>query len=545
MDSMWPMAFHRPARRRVAHAMTDILWYDYRDMVVGLLAGVAGVGAGYTLRSLVGRWQANSIEKRAQTRFEEIEVEVRNRLKEADIQARAEVVKAREEFEKSTKARRKELQDIEDRLLVREENLDRKVELVDRKEQTVNQRQEETQARLADVNARRQELDRALADAQGRLQRLAGMTAEEARRDILQRMELECRADAAGVARRLQEEARADAEREARRVITMAVQRYAAPHAAEMMTSTVPLPSDDVKGRIIGREGRNIRALEAATGVNMLIDDTPEAVVVSGFDPIRREIARQALEQLVADGRIHPARIEEVVAKVQEEMEATIRQQGEQAVYDARLQGVDAELMHQLGRLKFRTSFSQNVLQHSLEVAHLMGMMAGELGLDAAVARRVGLFHDIGKSADHEAEGGHAAIGAEILKRFHEDPIVVNAVAAHHGEVEAGSLYGVLCSAADAISSSRPGARVESTSVYVQRLEKLEAIANGMPGVRKTFAVQAGREVRVIVDPVQIDDAAAILLARDISKRIETELRYPGQIRVVVVRETRCVEFAR
>lgn len=525
--------------------MTNLFWYDVRDVAVPLLAGAAGVGAGYALRSLVGRWQANSIEKRAQTRFEAIDLDVKNRLKEADIQARAEVVKAREEFEKTTKTRRKELQDLENRLLVREENLDRKVELIEKKEQTVNQRQEETQTQLAELNARRQELDRAAVDAQARLQKLAGMTGDEARREILQRIEQEARADAAGVTRRMQEEAKETAEREARRIITMAVQRYAAPHAGEMMTCTVQLPSDDVKGRIIGREGRNIRALEAALGVNLLIDDTPEAVVVSGFDPIRREIGRQALELLVADGRIHPARIEEVVAKVQEDMDATIRKNGEQAVYDARLQGVDPELVRQLGRLKFRTSFSQNVLQHSLEVAHLMGLMAVELGLDAALARRIGLFHDIGKSADHETEGAHAAIGAEILKRFNEDPIVVNAVAAHHGETESNSLYGVLCSAADAISSSRPGARVESTGIYLQRLEKLEAIANSMPGVRKTFAVQAGREVRVIVDPTQIDDAAAILLARDISKRIESELRYPGQIRVVVVRETRCVEFAR
>jgi ribonuclease Y len=384
-----------------------------------------------------------------------------------------------------------------------------------------------------------------MADGQARLQKLAGMTGDEARREILQRMEQEARNDAAGITRRMQEEARETAEREARRIVAMAVQRYAAPHAGEMLTSTVPLPSDDIKGRIIGREGRNIRALEAATGVNMLIDDTPEAVVISGFDPVRREIARQALEALVADGRIHPARIEEAVAKAQADMEVTIRQAGEQALYDARLQGAAPELVRHLGRLKFRTSFSQNVLQHSLEVAHLMGNMAAELGLDPVVARRVGLFHDIGKSADHETEGSHAAIGAELLKRFGEEPIVVNAVAAHHEEVEAQSLYAVLCSAADAISSSRPGARVESTSVYVQRLEKLEAIANGFPGVHKTFAMQAGREVRVIVDPAQIDDNAAMLLARDISRRIEAELRYPGQIRVVVIREKRCIEFAR
>ena len=520
-------------------------WEDFRDVAAGLLSGVVGLGAGYALRSLVGRWQAKSIEKRAQTRFEEADGEVKNRLKEAEIQARAEVVKAREEFEKGTKTRRKELQDIEDRLTVREENLDRKVELIEKKEQAVNVRQEELQTKTVAVDARRQEADRMVAEAQARFQKLAGMTADEARREILQRMEQEARNDSASIVRRMQEEAKENAEREARRIITMAIQRYAAPHASEMTTSTVPLPSDDIKGRIIGREGRNIRALEAATGVNMLIDDTPEAVVVSGFDPVRREIARQALEQLVADGRIHPARIEEVVNKVREEMDITIRKAGEQAVYETKQQGVDPELVRHLGRLKFRTSFSQNVLQHSLEVAQLMGIMAGELGLDVTLARRIGLFHDIGKSADHEAEGSHANIGAELLKKFGEDPVVVNAVAAHHEEVEATSPYAVLCSAADAISSSRPGARVESTSIYVQRLEKLEAIANSFAGVHKTFAVQAGREVRVVVDPNQIDDGAAILLARDISKRIETELRYPGQIRVVVIREKRCIEFAR
>lgn len=524
---------------------TELFWYDFKGIAAGLLAGVAGIGAGYALRSLVGRWQAKSIEKRAQSRFEETDVEIRNRLKEAEIQARAEVVKAREEFENSTKVRRKEIQDIEDRLLIREENLNRKMDLIEKKEQTVNQRLEEMQIKAADLQTRRQECDRLMGEAHARLQKLAGMTNDEARREILQRVEHEARTDAAGITRRMQEEAKETAEREARRIIAMAIQRYAASQTSDMTTCTVPLASDDVKGRIIGREGRNIRTFEAATGVNMLVDDTPEAVVVSGFDPIRREIARQALERLVADGRIHPARIEEVVAKVQEEMETTIRQVGEHAVYEAKVQNVDPELMRLLGRLKFRTSFSQNVLQHSLEVAQLMGMMASELELDPQIARRVGLFHDIGKSTDHETEGGHATIGGELMKRFGEDPLIINAVAAHHGEIEANSLYAVLCSAADAISGSRPGARVESTAIYVQRLEKLEAIANSFPGVRKTFAVQAGREVRILVDPVQVDDGASMLLARDISKRIEAELRYPGQIRVVVIRENRCVEFAR
>ena len=517
---------------------SNLFLYDLSDAIIGLVAGVGGVAAGYYLRGLVGRWQAEAIERRAQARLDEAEAEAKALLKEADIKARAEVVNAREEFEKSTKARRKELQDIETRLNDRQENLDKKGE-------TLSQKQEELQKRDAMLANRRTEAEKLAAEAQARLQRLAGMTAIEAKKEIFLRVEQEIQGETTGLVRRLQEEAKQNAEREAQRLTAMAVQRYAARHAAEMMTSTVPLPSDDIKGRIIGREGRNIRALEAATGVTMLVDDTPEAVVISGFDPIRREIARQALEQLVADGRIHPARIEEVVQKVQENMEETIRQAGESAVYATKLQGVPPELVTALGRLKFRSSYSQNVLQHALEVSHLMGVMAAEMKLDPAVARRVGLFHDIGKSLDHEVEGSHAVIGADLMRRHGESPVVVNAVAAHHADVEAGSLYAVLCSAADAISSSRPGARMESTEIYVHRLEKLEAIANGFKGVNKTFAVQAGREVRVIVDPDVVDDAAAMQLARDISRRIEQDLQYPGQIRVIVVRETRCVEYAR
>jgi ribonuclease Y len=525
--------------------MSNLLLYDVSQGIVSLLTGVVGIAAGYGLRGMVGRWQSEAIEKRAQASLVEAEAEVKNKLKEADILARAEVVKAREEFEKSTKSKRKELQDVEDRLTVREENLDKKLVLLDKKDQLVNQKQDAVQAKAAELTTRRAETDKLMADAQVRLQRLAGMTSDEARREILQRIENEARGEASGLVRRLQEEARETSEREATKIVAQAVQRYAASHAGEMMTCTVQLAGDEIKGRIIGREGRNIRALETATGVTMLVDDTPEAVVISGFDPIRREIARQALEQLVADGRIHPARIEEVVAKVQENMEETIRLAGETAAYDAKVVGAPVELLQKLGRLKFRTSYAQNVLQHSLEVAHLMSVMAGELGLDPALARRAGLFHDIGKAMDHEVEGGHATIGADFLKRLGEDPVVVNAAAAHHQDVEAATPYAVLCSAADAISGSRPGARMETTNVYVQRLEKLEAIANAFEGVRKTFAIQAGREVRVVVDPVQLDDNAAMLLARDISKKIEADLQYPGQIRVVVIRETRCVEYAK
>jgi ribonuclease Y len=358
-------------------------------------------------------------------------------------------------------------------------------------------------------------------------------------------MEKEVHSEMGSLIRRLQEQAKETAEREAGKVVAQAIQRFAISHASEMLTSSVSLPSEDMKGRIIGREGRNIRALEAATGVNVLIDDTPEAIVISGFDPIRREIAKQALEQLVADGRIHPARIEEVVAKLQENMDETIRKAGEEAAYVVGIHDVDPELVRKIGRLKFRTSYSQNVLQHSIEVSLLMGVMAGELGLDVALAKRVGLFHDIGKALDHEVEGGHALIGADLLKRQGELPIVVNAVAAHHEEVPAESLYAILAAAADAISSSRPGARAENTDIDVKRLEKLESIATSFDGVSKSYAIQAGREVRVIVDPGKIDDNGAMVMARNISKKIESELQYPGQIRVIVLRETRCVEFAR
>jgi len=522
--------------------MTQFTWYDVSDATVGLLFGLAGVLGGYALRGLIGRWQADAVEKQAYLKLDEADKEVRNRIKEADIQARTEVVRAREEFEKSTKSRRKELQDIEDRLTFREENMDKKAALLEKKDQTLAQKQEELQQRDEALRQRKQEADRRYAEAEQRLQKLAGMTHDEARRDIQQRAEQEVRSEAGGMIRRVQEEARETADREAARIVTMAIQRYALSHASESMTSTVPLPSDDIKGRIIGREGRNIRTLEAVTGVNMLIDDTPEAVVISGFDPVRREIARQALEQLVADGRIHPARIEEVVQSVTENMEKTIYEAGEAAAYEAQVQGVPAEILRCIGRLKFRTSFSQNVLRHAIEVAHLMGMMAGELGLDPLIARRIGLFHDIGKALDHDA---HALIGAEFLKRNGEDPVVVNGVAAHHEDVPSEGLYGVLCSAADAISSSRPGARVETVGVYVQRLEKLEAIANRFEGVKKTFAVQAGREVRVMVDPGQISDQDAMVMARDISQQISATMQFPGQIKVVVVRESRCVEYAK
>ena len=513
--------------------------------LVSAFTGFVGIAAGYLIRYLIGNYRVSATERQARDILSEAKREAASLRKEGDIQAKAEVLKAREAFEKTTQGRRQELAALEERIGQRETNLDRKVALLDKKEQTLEDKLAETARQAADLEAQRGRLEKLISDEKEKLQRVAGMTREEARRTLLLRMEQEVHGEIGGLIRRLQEQAKETAEREAKNIVACAVERFSASHASEMMTSTVDLPSDDMKGRVIGREGRNIRALEAATGVNLLIDDTPEAVVISGFDPIRREIARLALEQLVADGRIHPARIEEVVTKIQENMEENIRNAGEEAAFKAGVQEVDPELLSKLGRLKYRTSYSQNVLQHSLEVAQLMGVMAGEIGLDVTIAKRIGLFHDIGKALDHEVEGGHAMIGADLLKRAGESATLINAVAAHHEEVEAESLYAILASAADTISSSRPGARSETTNIYVKRLEKLETIANEFDGVRKSYAIQAGREVRVVVEPDRVDDNDAMVLARNISKKIESDLQYPGQIRVMVIRETRCVEYAR
>lgn len=521
------------------------------EWITGVAAVAVGGALGFVTRTMMSRIQSQSSDRQAAAKLAEAERESKGLRKEAEIQARAEVIKAREEFEQSTKERRRELSAVDAQLAKREaaiaqreENLDRKATLMDKKEQTIDRKLAELQIRQETVEKREVDAARMALDAETRLQKMAGMTHEEARRDLFERTERDIRNELGGLIRRVQEDARESASRDARVIVATAMHRYAGSHACESMTSTVTLASDDVKGRIIGREGRNIRALEAATGVTMLVDDTPEAVVISGFDPIRREIARQALEILIADGRIHPARIEEVVAKIESNMEQLLFEAGEEAAFKANIQGLDPELVKKLGRLKFRTSYSQNVLLHSLEVASLMSVMASELGLDPAIARRVGLFHDIGKAMDHQMEGAHATIGADFLRKCGEAEEVIVGVATHHTIADA-SIYGVLCATADAISSSRPGARTESSEIYIHRLEKLESIANEFPGVRKTYAVQAGREVRVIVDPEGVGDNEAMIMARDISKRVEAELQYPGQIRIVVIREKRCVDYAR
>lgn len=515
------------------------------DAILTLAAILAGVGVGYLLRRYVGNVQADAVERKAGSVLSEAGREAARMKKEAEIQIKADMLKAREDFDKSIASRRKDMVALEERMAQKETNLDRKVSMIDKKEQTLDHKIQDVERRSDELKQFREKVEAMIQEETEKLQRVAGMTREQAKAALLARVEKEIHGEVGGLIRRLQDQAKETAEREAMKIVACAVQRYAASHAAEMMTSSVALPSDDMKGRVIGREGRNIRALEAATGVNVLIDDTPEAVVISGFDPVRREIAKRALEQLVADGRIHPARIEEVVANIEQNMDETLRQAGEEAIYATGVQEVSPELVRKLGRLKYRTSYSQNVLLHSIEVSHLMGVMAGEMSLDVSIAKRVGLFHDIGKALDHEVEGGHAVIGADLLKRSGEPQVVINAVAAHHEEVTPESLYAFLASAADAISSSRPGARSETSDIYVKRLEKLEAIANGFEGVKKSYAIQAGREVRVVVEPTVIDDNNATILARDITKQIESDLQYPGQIRVTVIRETRAVEYAR
>ena len=514
-------------------------------MIYTAVAGVAGVGAGYGIRHLLGSARASRLKGEAEHLLKDARREADALLREAELKGKADVLKSREDFESSTKSRREELAILDNRIAQREGNLDRKIALVEKKERQVEQRATEVEQIGEANNQQREELERLIAQERGTLQRTAGMTEAEARQTLLSRVEADVHGEVGGLIRRLQEEARSTAEREARKIVSVAIERYAAGHASEHLTSTVALPNDEMKGRIIGREGRNIRAIEAATGISVLIDDTPEAVVISGFDPVRREVAKIALERLIQDGRIHPARIEEIVAKTREELDERIRLAGEEAVFSVGIRDVDPELQQTLGRLKFRSSYSQNVLVHSIEVAQLMGVMAGELGLDVTLAKRIGLLHDIGKALDHAIEGSHAVIGADFLRRLGEAAVVINAVGAHHEDMPRESLYAILTSAADAISASRPGARAETTEIYIKRLEKLEAIANGFHGVEKSFAIQAGREVRVVVQPDKVNDHDAMSLARSICKKIETELQYPGQIKVMVVRETRIVEYAR
>lgn len=514
-------------------------------IAVSCIFGAIGIAAGIMINSWIQKLQKDSAKKSADKIREDASREAEHILRDARVSARGEILKMREECEQELKERRKEQTNTEKRLAQREELLDRRADSMDAKVKNVEKQEKELEVLRERVAAREQELAKSISRQIDELERIAGMNRDEARDILLEKLKNEIKNESGIVVRNQLEEAKAKSEREARRILTYAIQRYASDCTYERTTATIPLPNDEMKGRIIGREGRNIRALEAATGVSILIDDTPEAVVISCFDPVRKEVARQLMERLIGDGRIHPTRVEELAKKISKELEEELYQVGEAAVLETGIQGVPPQIIKLLGRLKYRYSFSQNVLQHSLETAYFMGMIAAELGLDEQKAKRIGLFHDLGKAIDHEIEGPHARIGADLLRKHNEAKDVVHAVAAHHGEIEPESLYDILISACDTLSASRPGARSETTELYLKRLEQLETIAHEFSGVESCFALQAGREIRVVVMPDKVSEGEAQMLARDICNRIENEMTYPGQIKVTIIRETRSVEYAK
>lgn len=512
-------------------------------LTVGALAAGAAAGASAG-KYLVERRRLQEKELAADV-VQEARKEAETIKKEAILQAKDNIFRMKADFEKESKEIRKELQSLEKRLLQKEENLEKKSEALDKREGSIAKKEKLLADKERDLEERSLELNRLIEQQRLKLEELSGVSAQEAKEMLIRSIEEEARHEAALMVKRIETEAREQADKKAKEIIALAIQRYAGDYVVEKTVSVVNLPNDEMKGRIIGREGRNIRALEATTGVDLIIDDTPEAVILSGFNPIRREVARLSLERLISDGRIHPARIEEIVDKVTQEIDTAIRDAGEQAAFDVGVHGIDPEIIRLLGKLKYRTSYAQNVLQHSREVAFLCGMMAAELGLNEKQAKRAGLLHDIGKAVDHEVEGPHAVIGADLAKKHGEPPEIVHAIAAHHEDVPAESILAVLVQAADALSGARPGARKELLESYVRRLENLEKIATSFNGVSKAYAIQAGRELRIIVESESVSDADTVLLSRDIAKRIESELTYPGQIKVTVIRETRAVEYAK
>ena len=500
---------------------------------------------GYLFRRIVAEKRVKSAEIKAKEIIEEAKKVAQERRREVELEIKDQLLSMRQEFEQQTKERRQEIFELEKRLGIKEENLDRRVALMEKKEKELEQKSDAVRRYEENIKAKEGQLTSLIAEEKLRLEKISSLSPEEAKHILLARLSEELNNEKAILIRRSEEEIRNISDNKSKEIVSLAIERCAVEHTVESTISVVTLPNDEMKGRVIGREGRNIRALEMATGVDVIIDDTPEAVTLSAFDTVRREIARLALERLIADGRIHPGRIEEVVDKIKKEMDKKIKEEGEKTAFEIGINSMHPELIKLIGRLKYRTSFGQNALQHSKEVAFLLGVMASELNLDYRIARRVGLLHDIGKSVDHQIEGSHAKIGADLARKYAESPEVIHAIEAHHEEQEPKSLYAVLAVACDAISAARPGARRETLETYIKRLEKLESIANLFKGVEKSYAIQAGREIRVIVQPDKINDSDAVNLSREIRKKIEEGMEYPGQVKVTVIRETRAIEYAK
>jgi ribonucrease Y len=518
---------------------------NINNIVLPIVCVIVALFLGFVLARFVQKKKIGEYEKIGKKILDDAKKEADVLIREASIQAKDVVIKANNEIEQEVKARRLELQNSERRLSQKETSLDKKMEGLDKKEDDLARKDREITQKQVHVDAKIKEYDDLLVKGREQLEKVSGLTAEEAKKVLMQMMEDEAKYEAVKICKRIEEEARERSDKKAKEIIALAIQRYAGDYVGEDTVSAVTLPNEEMKGRIIGREGRNIRALEAATGVDIIIDDTPEAVILSCFNPIRREVARVAIERLISDGRIHPARIEEIVSKVAEEMENKTKEAGEQAVFDLGVHNVHPELVKLLGRLKFRSSYAQNIYQHSLEVAFICGVIASELKADVKEAKRAGLLHDIGKAVDHEIEGSHASIGADLAKKYGEREEIVHSILAHHEDVPAAGLLDVIVQAADALSGARPGARREMLETYIKRLEELERIANSFTGVDKSYAIQAGREIRIVVNSERITDDITFTLSKDIARKIETELSYPGQIKIVVIRETRAVEYAK
>lgn len=514
-------------------------------IVLPIAALLIGLGVGYIINAQIVKSKIGSATATADKIIKDANMEAKTIKKEAILEAKEEVHKLRTDFDKEVKERRNEIQRTESRIIQKEEYLDKKKETIERKLESLEQTSRNLALKEQELEQEKQKLKESEAVITKELEKVASMSRDEAKALLISQFEDEAKKDAAVIVRNIEQTAKEEADKKARNIISLAIQKCAVEHTAEITVSVVPLPNDEMKGRIIGREGRNIRALESATGIDLIIDDTPEAVILSGFDPVRREIARIALEKLIADGRIHPARIEEVVEKVKKDVDNQIKEAGENAMFETGVYGLHPELVKLVGRLKFRTSYGQNILKHSIEVSHLAGVIASELGLDVALCKRAGLLHDIGKAVDHEVEGTHISIGVELAKKFKENKDVIHCIAAHHNDIEPETAEAVIIQAADAISGARPGARRESIETYVKRLEKLEEIANSFAGVEKSFAIQAGREVRIMVKPEEVDDSSTVFIAKEIAKKIENELEYPGQIKVNVIRELRSTEYAK